>query len=84
MKQLKTFIAYDDKGNKLQAYLLYHYNFEEIKKYMTLEIYEKVAYIQEFRYDDKTTKNEDGTFKDLREWKKDDKTIKHFINKKVV
>lgn len=84
MAKLKTFIAYDKDGEKLQGYLLKHYNWEEIKKFMTLEIYEKVSYIQELKWDRKTIMNEDGTYvEDASKWKYDDSTRKYFINKEM-
>lgn len=84
MARLKTFIAFDKEGNRLQGYMLEHYNFNEIKKYMTLEIYEKAEYIQELKWDNSTIKNEDGSYvEDMTKWKYDTNIRKHYFKKEM-
>lgn len=74
----RTYIGYDKEGNQVKGYALF--NFEEYKKFMTVEDYEKIEYLQEVKWDKKTTKNEDGSYKDMSEWKYAN-TKKHYIHK---
>lgn len=88
-KMLRTYVCYDKKGEKVEyckyldskkynaVYMVYNVN--EIKQLMTLDIYEKTEYVQELKYDDKTCKYEDGTFRDMKEWKYAN-TKKHYIH----
>lgn len=78
---MKTFIGYDKNGERVRGYMLKNYNWNELKKYMTLEDYEKIEYIQELKYDQKTTHNEDGSInKNIDEWKWAN-TRKYYIHK---
>lgn len=76
----RTFMGYDKEGKQVRGYILDRYNFDELKKYMTLAEFDTIDYIQELKWDDKTTRNEDGSFKDIRDWKYAD-TVKHYIHR---
>ena len=79
---MKTFIGYDKNGERVRGYMLEHYNFEELKQYMTLADFEKIEYIQELRYDQKTTRLENGELNhDTSVWKYDTKAKKYYIHK---
>lgn len=83
----KTFICYDKEGKEVKylkdkqeciaAYYVKDVN--EIKQYMTFEIYEKTEYVKVIRWNNKTTQNEDGSWKDKSEWKYA-KTKKYYIH----
>lgn len=85
---MRTFMCYDKEGKQIKylkngkeynaGYIVSDY--KDIKDLMTINIYEKTYYIQEIKWDDKTTRNEDNTFKDTREWKYAN-TRKHYIHK---
>lgn len=75
---MKTYICYDKNGEKVTyndgtktcvaGYVVKQ--LQDIKKLITLDIYERTEYVQELKYDKKTTTNADGTTNyNTNEWK---------------
>lgn len=63
---MKTYRAYDKEGRLLNQY--YVKSFRDLFNYMTVNMYIKTEYVRELAWDDKTTKNEDGSLKPFKEW----------------
>lgn len=75
---MKTYICYKANGEKVtyqdgsKTYVAGYVvkQLKDIKKLMTLDIYERTDYVQELKYDKATTTNEDGTTNhNMNEWK---------------
>ena len=88
MAKFETYVCYDEnneivkyeKDGKEYNAIYYVRSVDEIKKYITFEIYNKTNYIQKYEYDKKTTRNEDGSFTDTKNWAINPRCKKHYIH----